>query len=533
MRDLTGARAPSLGDLLDLLGDTGLRLASSDQGRQLAALRTVLFDRHGDLEEAPGGLLLGTGVRPSDPVAATMLRLAASRGYSAVLVKDHGDDLGGLVPLADECGIALLVVHDDVEWLPLDSLVNNALVTRRQVDRSLSSVAIGDLFTLAGAIADTLGGATAIEDFAQRVLAYSSDEQHPTDEERRAGILGRQVPDLPENADQYREVYRSRAAVRFPATDTGLGRLAVAVRAGTEVLGSIWVVEPERGLGDAAFEALAEAAPIAALHLLRARSSEDLVRQQRGDAARRLLEGAGNPDGAAHVLGLDTGGPFAVLAFAPALLDDAVAVSAERLLPMITLHCETRLGRTGTALVEGNVFVLAAGSRIGAPAGLESLATEVVATARGSLGITLLAGVVAPVERLDAVTTARAEATRVLELLRDHADLGPVASAERVSDHLAVAALRETARADGRLVPARAMRILDHDRLHGTEYAALLLGHLESLLDVNRTAERVAVHPNTVRYRLRRAAALFDLDLGDPTQVLSLWVALRALARER
>ena len=529
MRDAPLDRVSSLGDLLRLLGDTGLRLASSDPGRDLAVRRTVLYDPHADIEDSPGALLLGVGVRPDDPAAADVVRLAANRGCSAVLVKEHGAAADGLATVADRCGTALVVVHDDVEWLPLDALLNNALRASSQLEESLSSVAIGDLFTLAGAIADTVGGATAIEDFTQRVLAYSSNAAHPTDPERREGILGRQGPDLPENHAQYRAIYRTSGALQFPATDTGMGRLAVAVRAGTELLGSIWVVVPDEGLPESAADALAGAAPIAALHLLRARSSEDLVRQQRGDASRRLLESVGNAAVAADVLGLDLGGPFAVLAFAPAHLDDARVATADRLLAMVTLHCETRLGRTGSVLLEGTVFVLATGPRVASAGPLEGLAGEVVGAARTSLRVNLLGAVVAPVEAVEDLPRARGDALRVLELLRDRPTTGSVASAAALSDQLVLTDLRGVVAADPRLVSARARAVVDHDAEHGTQYAALLLDHFRCLLDVGRTAELLGVHPNTVRYRLRRVASMFELDLTDASQVLGLWIGLHAL----
>jgi hypothetical protein len=458
-----------------------------------------------------------------------MLRSAAARGAGGVVVKTYGDDVAPLVEAADDSGIGLLVVQDQVEWLQLDALLTNALTTSTQVGRSLSSVAVGDLFTLAGAVADAVGGATAIEDVTQQILAYSSDPRHATDEERRAGILGRHVPDAPENAEQYRRLYRSSGVLRYPPLGGGLGRMAVAIRAGTELLGSIWVVEPVDGLQPGAQEALLGAAPIAALHLLRARSSTDLVRQQRGDATRRLLEGGDEAVHAAELLGLEHSGPFAVLAFAPARLDDALVASSERLLPMVGLHSETRLGRTGSVLVDGVVFVVAAGPRTGAAA-LETLAGTIVGAARTSLRVSVLGALVANLPGPDELPRARTEARRILDLLRRRDDLGPVASFEHVSDHLSAAALREAVRADDRFVPVRARRVLDHDARHGTAYAGLLSAHCAALFDVGRTATTLAVHPNTVRYRLRRAAELFDLDLTDPEQLLPLWLALRALS---
>ncbi|MEO5708835.1 MAG: helix-turn-helix domain-containing protein [Nocardioidaceae bacterium] len=526
--DQPGDRRGSLGDLLTVLEAIGLRLVSHDHGRALAAERTVLFDPRGVLEPTPGGLLLAVGVPVRGAGGAQVVSAAAEHGYSAVVVKAYGEEVDPLARVADEHGIALLAVHDDVAWLSLDSHLNNALVSATRIGRSLSSIAVGDLFSLAGAIADTVGGATAIEDFGQRILAYSSSPEHPIDVERRDGILGRQVPDLPANAAQYRKLYHSPGPVRFPATPDGFARLAVAVRAGTEQLGSIWVVVDREQLGAPAAEALEAAASVAALHLLRARSSEDLARQQRAEAARRLLESAGDPVDAAAALGLEASGPFAVLAFAPAELDEALALVAERLAPMITLRCDARLGRTGSVLTDGALYVVASGSQVQREATLRSVAEEVVVAARTSLRLRVLVGIADTVQRPSRVASAGGEASRLLALLRRRPDLGPVATAGRLSDQMVLSSLTEALAADDRLVPARARAILAHDARHGTDYSRLLLTHLDHARDAGRTAGALAVHPNTVRYRLRRAAELFDLDLGSADQVLPLWLALRA-----
>jgi hypothetical protein len=526
------ARPGSLGDLLAIIGATGLALVSGDEGRDLALTRTVLFDPRGGVERTPGGMLLAVGVSVADPAAGRMLATAAASGFSAVVVKAYQEDVGPLARAADAHGLALLVVHDDVEWLSLDSHVNNALASASQGGDSVSSVAVGDLFSLAEAIADTVGGATAIEDFSQRILAYSSRNDHPIDDERRDGILGRQVPDLPENAEQYRRLYRSAGVLRFPRSRDGFARVAVAVRAGSELLGSIWVVDHDEALDARAEEALLGAASVAALHLLRARSSADLARQQRSEAARRLLDRTGDPVDAAVTLGLETGGPFAVLAFAPVRLDDSLATVTERLLPMVSLRCDARLGGTGMVLLDGIVYVVAAGPRMRGTAALAGLAAEVVAAVESSLRLRLLCGIGPVVRRPARVGAAREEAARVLALLRLRPGLGPVATWEQVSDQLALAALAEVIAQDERLVPLRARAILGHDQQHGTTYAPLLVAHLDNARDITRTADRLAVHPNTVRYRLRRAAELFDLDLADTDQVLPLWLALRSLLAE-
>jgi DNA-binding PucR family transcriptional regulator len=74
-------------------------------------------------------------------------------------------------------------------------------------------------------------------------------------------------------------------------------------------------------------------------------------------------------------------------------------------------------------------------------------------------------------------------------------------------------------------------RVLDHDATHGTDYAKTLLAYLESRCDISATAARLAVHPNTCRYRLRQAQQHLDFDLSDPDERLVLWLHLRTAAR--
>ncbi|MET9462969.1 helix-turn-helix domain-containing protein [Streptomyces canus] len=49
--------------------------------------------------------------------------------------------------------------------------------------------------------------------------------------------------------------------------------------------------------------------------------------------------------------------------------------------------------------------------------------------------------------------------------------------------------------------------------------------------NVAEAATRLGVHPNTLRYRLRRTADLFDISLDDPDDRLSLWLQLRLTHR--
>lgn len=525
----SGARITSVGDLLTVLGSTGLAIASSPAGRDLAAARTALHDRFSEPADIKAGILLAPGVAPDEPEAPAVVETAAAKGFNAVVVKAYARDLGSLAGAADRSGVALLVVHDEVDWLHLDSLLNNALGTA-QAGGSLPTTAPGDLFSLAGAIADAVGGATAIEDRTRRVLAYSHSPAHPIDDDRREGILGRKVPDLPENDEQYRALEQAPGVRRFPAVPPALPRMAIAIRAGQEVIGSLWVIDAEGRLGETAEQALIGAAPIAALHLLRARSTEELARRQRSHLVRRVLQGVGRPAQAAEALGLERTGPFAVLAFAEA--DPArgrAEVAGTRLLDLVSVYCEARVGATGAALLDGTTYVLAAGSRLGVERPLAALASEVVVAAARSLNLELVAAISTVVDDLELLPEARDEADRMISLLRRRPAAGPVATATRLADQLTLAGLGEVLSAHARLRSRKAGVMVRHDAREGTEYGSSVLAYLDALRDVGAAATRLAMHPNTLRYRLRRARDLFGLDLDDPDQVLALWLSLRCL----
>lgn len=63
-------------------------------------------------------------------------------------------------------------------------------------------------------------------------------------------------------------------------------------------------------------------------------------------------------------------------------------------------------------------------------------------------------------------------------------------------------------------------RLLEHDARHGTEFTRTLRVWLRTNQDSRTSATELCIHPNTLRYRVRRACTLVDLDLEDPGQRL-------------
>ncbi|NBH04899.1 helix-turn-helix domain-containing protein, partial [Amycolatopsis sp. SID8362] len=65
-----------------------------------------------------------------------------------------------------------------------------------------------------------------------------------------------------------------------------------------------------------------------------------------------------------------------------------------------------------------------------------------------------------------------------------------------------------------------------HDAENGTGYLGTLRAWLETQGDLAQAAERLGVHPNTIRYRLRKMAEVTTLQLDVPAKRLAMIIEL-------
>ena len=489
---------PTLRALLDVLAPA-VEALTGEVGLDAEVSEVVLVGPGDALPEAPTALLVVT-----DPAqlqdqqvraAGVVLKLADSE-RDAWRDRDH----------------PVLVAAPDLPWNHLLQLVGTATSTGTRSS---------DLFSLANAIAAMVGGAVAIEDPRRRVLAYSSLPDQPIDEARQQGILGRQVPDLPRNDDDYRAVQRSPGVIRFPMGGDVLPRMAVAVRSGAELLGSIWVVESSP-LGQEAEQALLDASRLAALHLLRARAGHDVERRARGELLRGLLDGRSAPDLVATRLGIDATASITVVGFA---LPDEVTgdeLEADALADLVHVQCAALTPHASVLVQARTLYALLPVQGL-ARRRLVQLATSVLERAKTARHLELAAGVGATVEGLGHVMRSRADADAVLRLVHP----GSVAAVEDLLPQVALLDLRSHLAASPHLRLPELEAMLAYDVEHGTPYGESVRAYLAANADVPLAAESVSVHANTFRYRMRRVRELFSLDLDDPDVRLVVWLQLR------
>ncbi|TYB47655.1 PucR family transcriptional regulator [Nonomuraea sp. PA05] len=540
----------TLDRLVNVLGGYGVRLCNRPQART-AWLRSVAVadaaDRH-----VSGDLLLAVGASS----LAEAMEWATAAKATAVLVKapttgpgDQGgadatgpgggadadveaaalSDRGGAgverqaAALGDRHHLAVLLAEPAVSWSQLAGVVYGLVLESRE---TASGRGPTDLFALADSLADVIGGAVTIEDRHWRVLAYSRS-QEAGDPARLETILARRVPDRLRELFQQQGVLTRLAADEpvFVPADPGnglTGRMAVAVRAGRELLGSVWVT-CERPLTGAHRHALADGARTVALHLLRSRASADLERQVESDLVIRLLDGSADAVTAISRLGL-AARPWRVVAVRAHTGGERQAALLLAFEQATTGFGWSRPGRS--ALLGDTLYTIL-------PAEQAESARRWITALRAELPgqVHVAAGIGAPAEVAE-LPASRQEADECLALHED----GPPGAVPPAYDEswgdILLRRLRAAART-GR-VPARGpvSTLLRHDSRHGTHFAATLRAWLESQGDLASAAERLGVHPNTVRNRLRKMGELAPLDLDDARQRLAMTIMLAASSDE-
>ncbi|AHH98960.1 helix-turn-helix domain-containing protein [Kutzneria viridogrisea] len=380
-----------------------------------------------------------------------------------------------------------------------------------------------ELYALADAMAAVIGGSVSIEDLDNRVLAYSSIPEQHIDDLRRRGILDRRVPDQPEQLHQYRQVLAATGVVRLPilAPDE-LPRAAVAIRAGERPLGTIWAIEGAAPIDGTGESALLDGAQLAATHLLRHWGAAELDRQTREDALRSLLVGDGTSSEARVRLGLPDPPRLTLLGFAPALgeppLDANLSTAAAR-------HWSAVSASAATATINRTVYVLLPNDP---PATARRLAEQAVA----ALGRTLDAPVRCALSRTTSdaseVPSLRTEVADILRVTTADPHGRPVATLGEVHASVLLTHLSdELARHPGLRHPG-IEAMLEYDRTRRTHYAASVTAWLDAAGNIGDAARHLTIHPNTLKYRLRRVHDLFGVDLlGHPDDRLSCWLQLR------
>ena len=526
-------RHVELGDLLGLVGPGVLSVLAAPCGLAIPVGEVVIQDPLAPAHLPRDAVVLAVGIDAKGNDSRKLLEAAAEATVSAVVFREHPTGAAEIVDHANRLGVVALGMPEDAEWGNLFGVLRTALASAEcnDVVPDTLGAPIGDLFALADAIAALVGGPVTIEDPHSVVLAYSSTSE-PIDEPRRSTILGRHSPAAWSQRLREAGVFRRLWAgevVRYEAPDIDgfAPRLAVAVRAGDEVLGSIWVAEGSGGFGPEAEQALQRAAHVSALHLVHQRAVSDVQRVVRGEHLRSLLNGHGAVEPLAATLDLDPHAPFLVLA-AKLVAEDDESLDAARELTvgLVSLHVGFLRQRATSVVIGDVVYVLVPDEPPLPLDALETAAREIAERLGHLRGVQVRVAIGPPVPQLADVKESRRVADIGLRVLERMPHV-LVARTEDLADQILLLETAETIQRWPDLLHGKLDVLVAHDEKHGTDYVRTLRAYLDAFGDVGLAADCLGVHPNTFRYRLHRIVKLAGLDLDDPDERLAVELRLR------
>ncbi|OBK25796.1 PucR family transcriptional regulator [Mycobacterium asiaticum] len=505
----------TLDRLVNVLGSYGVRLRWASVPRS-TELRSVVIHEATPNGPVAGDVLLAVG---AGSLAEALEWAATARAVVVLMREGRGDRADPAMLDGDAEAGAVMLVDEALSWSELAAVVYGLVLEGRETESGRGPT---DLFALTDSLADAIGSAVVIHDRLMRVLAYSRLQLH-ADPARVQTILARQTPEPLQAFFEADGVFTHLAVSDEPlfipeAAEHGFtGRMVVAVRSGRELMGSVWVA-CHAPLDGAERAALADGAQTVALHLLRSRASADLERQVESELVIRLMESTADAATVTSRLGLPPG-PLRLIALQASIggeRDAALLLAFERATAGFGW---SRPGRS--ALVGSTVYTLL-------PGGEATAARQWVTGLRAALpdGAMVLAGISGAAELSD-LAAARQEADECLALHKMSTDAPPPVYDESWDDIL-LQRLRGASRA-GRF-PDRGpvAELRRHDNANGTDYLATLRAWLAAQGDPAEAGERLGVHENTVRYRMRKMAEITNLALDDANKRLAMMIQLAA-----
>ena len=536
----------SLGRVVDDLGATLLDLVHGESDRPEDIGGIVIHDPVDDPILPRHALVLGVGLQDPDEIARLLSELGKQNTVALILRAPVPVD-GVVAAAAEQSGVAVLGLTRGASWTQLAAMLRSLLAEGEVgVDgpETLGGMPAGDLFALANAVAALLDAPVTIEDRSSRVLAFSG-RQDEADVSRVETILGRQVPErlsrVLTDRGVFRDLYRNDEPLyiepfQIDSGDYTLPRVAVTVRAGDEVLGSIWVAVHEP-LGDERSQALRDAAKLVALHMLRICAGADVERRLRADLVSTALEGGVGAREALNRLGL-ADQPVLVLAIAILeVAEDELSVGADailaadrqRLTDALAMHLSAVHPRSAAALVGDVAYGLIPVQRERDDG--EERAVRIATDFLDRIGERISAAVgVGPVV-FDAahLAQARSSADRVLRVLRTGHRAQRVARLADVHVETLLLELRDLVMTRGDEPTGPLARLFAYDAVHHTNLVDTLRAWLDAFGDVIAASASMYVHPNTFRYRLRRLAEVGGIDLNDPDSRFAAMLQLKVI----
>jgi hypothetical protein len=524
----------SLADVVSHLGSALLTTESSAAMSRRTIAAITFYDAAAPTSTPPEALVLGVGIVDQDHLADLVRRLA-DQGASALIVAHQVSPSSAVRTLSERLELPIFVLPPGVSPGRIFSLLDG-LVSLETVPTAdpVAGDETTDLFLLADTLADALDAPISIVDLAKNVVAFSAN-QAATDDIRQATILGRRAPESFHEANvregNFRAVYGSDRPVFIPRLEPGrLSRMVMRVRAGDELLGSIWAVVRER-LTPQSEEAMVEASYKIAKAMQRSRLSSDATRRHRFELVSMLLDGGDRARDAAHQLDFRARPVCLVALGTHDELTGTVLVQTDvhRVASRLSAYFQAFHPRAVCAVFGHTIYAIVP---VQARPHAEGEADRIINSflEQGAFA-TVVAGVGRVVTDPADIPKSRIDADAALRVLRSSI---PGVPADRRVMSLTEVRLESLLLRIGDILveeeapvspPLAALRSADRD--HGTAYLETVRTWLERFGDITSSAADFHIHPNTFRYRIARACEIARIDLDDPRTRFGLMLELR------
>ena len=461
--------------------------------------------------------------------------------------RDYSEEqVEALVAVAEQAasavGVARLMVEQQQTIDQLDVLYRRAAAQHELLRRSeeihgaLAAILLEDrsLHDITAALSERLRVPVVLQDDRLEVLSRAAAPEGEfagiPREEAVHGAAGRGIAAL------LGEVGRA-AKIGFGSADgAGVEVVASRVVAGGEIFGYLSVPLEDAGEEEIYRRALEEAATVCALYMMRRRAAQEAEARVRGDLLMDLL--AGQPKNGDEMrercrhLGID----FASETYRIVLVKLGASPSASmgeppgygyggggqargKLVAAVRAFSH-RFGPGAAAVVGGHAsFLVAADDGLRARLAADRLLALVGEEVPASVRVGVSAACRCPAD----LATRYDETVALVELA---ARLGSTEGAVFFDDWEVYGLLVRSSDPEDLLALARrALAPLSAQDRDG-QLLATLQAYVDGGMSLNRTAEALYAHVNTVRYRMRKISGALGKDLGDLDQVLKIKIAL-------
>ena len=397
-------------------------------------------------------------------------------------------------------------------------------------------------------LADLLESAVVVEDASFHLLAHAGGSADP---HRKETILRQGTPQRvlfdPQIQRMLREVEARRGPLKVPAfPHLGMSRerLIAPILAANQVLGYISVLDHPPHNEELAFMAIEQAALVLALSIAKERELSEVEGRVRGEFLEDLLHGTYGEEPAAqrrarhvgyplhgdHIVMLVDIDDFRGFNRTRQISEDAIQALKREFLRRVTGIVRASYPR---ALVQGRSDQVVSLLPLGAESGDHQARSHAIGMqvqqviADWKPGFTVSVGFSGPTQAPGGVAGALREVTSVMESLARFKRWGQVVAVPELGLTGLLAAVT-----DERLVDYSRRHLgplIEHDTTRKGSLVPTLRAYLETG-EQQQAAQRLRIHPNTLRYRLDRIREISAVDLEDPETRLNLSVALRIQA---